>query len=323
MSDRPRPDGVSAEAPTDLPPEGWWDVLKRTALRFWKESGTDNAAALTYYAMLALFPAFIVLVALLGLFGQASTVDTIVDILESIGSEKAAEAFREPAESVVSNRGGAGALLGAGLLGALWSASGYVGAFARANNDIWEVGEGRPFWKLKPIQILITLVAILGVAVVAVALAVSGPIATEVGSAVGLSDSAIWVWRVAKWPLMALAVVLLIALLYYTTPNVERPALRWFSPGAAVAIVAWLIASVAFAAYLANFGSYNATYGTLGGVIVLLLWLWITNCALLIGARFDAELEREREIRAGEPGARDEIQLPEREPSDDGAGHAE
>jgi membrane protein len=302
------------QSPTDIPPRGWWAVLKRTAKRFRKENRTDWAAALTYYAVLSLFPALIVLVAILGLVGQQEAVDELLQTVEDVGSPQAAEAIRGPLEGVVQNRGGAGALLGIGLAAALWSASGYIGAFTRAGNEIWQVEEGRPFWKLKPFQILVTLAAVLILSVVAIALVLTGPVAEALGDAIGLGDAAVLAWQIGKWPVLALLLVLLIAMVYYLLPNVRQPRFRWISPGAVVALVAWVVASAAFAFYVANFGSYNATYGTLGGAILLLIWLWIANCALLLGAQFDGELERERELRHGEP-AHEEIQLPPKEPA--------
>jgi membrane protein len=215
---------------------------------------------------------------------------------------------------VVANRGGAGALLGIGLVAAIWSASGYIGAFTRAGNVIWQVEEGRPFWKLKPFQILVTVAAIVLLSAVAIGLVVTGPLAEAVGDAIGLGDAAVLAWDIAKWPVMALLLVLLIAMIYYLLPNVRQPRFRWISPGAALALVAWLVASAGFAVYVAEFGSYNATYGSLAGAILLLVWLWIANLALLLGAAFDAELERERELMAGRP-AHEELQLPPKEPA--------
>ena len=275
------------------PAEGWWPALKRTAVEFKDQNGQDDAAALTYYAVLAMFPAFIALVALLGVVGRESTVTTLVDIVQEIGSEQAAEAFRGPAQSAVSERGGAGALLGIGVVAALWAASGYVGAFTRANNDIWKVEESRPFWRLKPLQLGITLVVVMGAALLTTALTLTGSVAFQIGDVIGLGSTAVWVWQIAKWPVMLIVFALIVALLYRATPNLGRRRFR-LSPGAGLAVLVWLIASVGFAIYVANLGSYGATYGSLGGVIVLILWLWITNIALLIGARFDAALDAER-----------------------------
>ena len=199
-----------------------------------------------------------------------------------------------------------------GILGALWSASGYVGAFGRAMNAVYEIDEGRPFWKLRPVMLLVTLVAILLVAVVLVMLIVSGPLASSIGSVIGLSTQAVTVWNIVKWPIIVLFVVLIVAILYYATPNVKQPKFRWLSVGAVVAIVVWILASVAFAFYVATFGSYDKTYGSLAGAVVGLLWLWITNLALLFGAELDSELERGRQLQAG-IAAEEELQLPARD----------
>ncbi len=221
------------------------------------------------------------------------------------------EAVRGPLQSI-SRSTGAGLTLVLGLLTALWSASGYVGAFGRAMNRIYEIGEGRPFWKLRPLQVVITLIAVVLVALVALSLVVTGPLAQAVGSAIGLGSTAVTVWNIAKWPVLVAVVVLIVAILYYATPNVKQPRFRWISTGAAVAILVWVVASAAFGFYVANFSSYNKTYGTLAGVIVFLLWLWITNLALLFGAEVDAEMERARQLQGG-IAAEDELQLPARD----------
>jgi len=302
-------------SPTDLRPRRWWRVLERTIAEAREDDLTDWAAALTYYGVLALFPAFIALVALLGLVGQhPETTNALLDIVEQVGSEQAAEAFRGPIEGVIQAKGGAGALLGVGLFGALWSASGYVSAFGRAGNRIWEVREGRPFWKLRPLQILVTLVVVILVAAAALLLVVSGPVLEAVGDAIGLGEAGLWAWRIVKWPVLLVIALGVVTLLYYTTPNVRPPKLRWITPGSAFAVLVWIVASAGFAVYVTFSGSYNATYGSLGGVIVLLVWMWISNLALLVGAQFDAELERERELAGGQP-AEEELQLPERDPS--------
>lgn len=306
---------AAPRTPTDVHARGWWHVLRRTVREFLADELKDRAAALTYYALLSLFPAVIVLVALLGLLGrEPATTDAVLDIVRQVGSREAADAVEGPIRDVVRQKGGAGALVGVGLLGAIWAASGYIGAFARAGNAIWEVEEGRPFWRLKPVQIAITILLVLMVAVVALALTLTGGIARAVGDAIGLGDTALLVWDIAKWPAMLVIVILTVAMLYWLTPNVKRPAFRWISPGAVVAIVGWIVASVGFAFYVGNFGRYNETYGSLGAVVVLLLWLWITNLALLLGAQFDAELERERELMSGDRAAEERIQLPARHP---------
>ena len=300
--------------PTDLEKQNWKGVLKRTVSEFRDDNLTDWAAALTYYGVMSLFPMLIVLVAMLGLVGQQNTVDTLIGSLDEAGLSTMADNIREPLEGVVNSKGGAGALLGFGLLGALWSASGYIGAFMRASNAIYEVEEGRPFWKLRPLQIAITLTGVLLLSLVAIGLVVSGPLAEAIGDAIGLGDTAITLWGVAKWPVMLAIVMGMFAALYYIAPNVRQPKMRWVSPGGVVGVLLWIVASLAFGFYVSNFGSYNKTYGTLGGVISFLVWMWISNIAILLGAEFDAELERERELKAGLP-AQEEIQLPPRQPA--------
>jgi len=305
------------DSPTDLPKRSWWNTLKRTAKEFQDDNLTDWAAALTYYGVLALFPGLIVMIALLGVFGQyPQTVNAMLDVVSQVGPSTAVDTFREPIQGVVQQKGGAGALLGIGLLTALWSASGYIGAFIRASNAIYEVEEGRPFWKLRPLQIVITIIAVITLSMVGVALVVTGPLAKAIGDVIGLGDTAVQVWNIAKWPAILIVVMTTFALLYYAAPNVKQPKFRWVSPGGIVAVLVWIAASAIFALYVSNFGSYSKTYGSLGAVILFLTWLWISNIALLFGAELDAELERERELRAGEP-AHEELQLPPRQPPKD------
>lgn len=288
-------------------------TLKRTVTEFKEDNLTDSAAALTYYSVLSIFPALIALVALVGVVGDPQTItQNLTDIVGSIGPESAADTFTDPIKDVTSDRGASGIMLIVGLVAALWTASAYVGGFIRASNKIYEVQEGRSFIKLRPLQMLITLVLILFLALVLVALVLTGPIAEYVGAAIGLGDAAVTVWNIAKWPVMLLAVLVMIAVLYYSSPNVKLPGFKWITPGSVLAIVVWLLASAAFAFYVANFGSYNKTYGALGGMVVFLVWLWITNVAILLGAELNSELERSRELKEGTPGAEREIQLEER-----------
>ena len=302
------------DSPDDLTKPSWRYTAKRAWAEFNADHCTDLAAALTYYAVLALFPAVLALVSLLGIFGQGeSTTQTLLDMVRDLGQASTADQLEGPINQM-TQAGAAGFALVAGLLGALWSASGYVGAFGRASNRIYEIDEGRPFWKLRPLQLLLTLAGIVLVGLVLVGLVVSGPVARTVGDTIGLGSTAVTVWGIAKWPVMLLAVVVLVAMLYHATPNVKQPKFRWVSIGAAVAIVVWVLASLLFGLYVANFGSYNKTYGSLAGVIVFLLWLWITNLALLFGAEVDAELERSRELQAGIE-AEETLQLPPRDDS--------
>lgn len=304
-------DDSKPDQPTDLTGRSWKFILRKTFREFSDDQCTDLAAALTYYAVLALFPAILALVSLLGLIGQGQQgTGALMDAVSSVAPTAA-----DTVGGIVgqlSQSSASGVTLIIGLAGALWSASGYIGAFGRAMNRIYEIREGRPFWKLRPMMLLITLIAVVLVALVAVGLVVSGPVAETVGSAIGLGDTAVTVWNIAKWPVMLAVVIAIIAILYYATPNVKQPRFRWMSLGAAVAVVVWILASVGFGFYIANFSNYDKTYGSLAGVIVFLLWLWITNLALLFGAEINAEIERGRQLQAGLP-AEDDIQLPARD----------
>ncbi|OBF50578.1 YihY/virulence factor BrkB family protein [Mycolicibacterium monacense] len=300
------------ESPTDLTKPSAFYVLRKTAREFGHDQCTDLAAALTYYAVLSLFPAVLVMVSLLGVFGQGRrTTDALLDIVSDVAPASTVDTLRPTIEQLVESPS-AGFALVIGILTALWSASGYVGAFGRAMNRIYEVDEGRPVWKLRPLQLVLTFAALLGAALVAFMLAVSGPVAEALGNAIGLGEAAVTAWSIGRWPVILLLVVVAVAVLYYATPNVQQPKFRWISLGAGLAILTWIVASVGFGFYVANFSSYNKTYGTLAGVIIFLLWLWITNLALLFGAELDAELERGRQLQAGLPAER-ELQLPPRD----------
>ncbi len=300
------------DSPTELTRPSLFYVLRKTAREFSKDQCTDLAAALTYYAVLSIFPALLAAVSLLGVFGQGErTVTAVLDIVADLGPSSAVDTLRDPIQQLVQTPTAGVALL-IGLAGALWSASGYVGAFGRAMNRMYEVDEGRPVWKLRPQMLLVTLVGLICLAAGALMLAVSGPVAQAVGDAVGLGGTALAIWNIARWPIILLLVIIAVAILYYTTPNVQQPKFRWISIGAVLAIVTWIVASAAFGFYVANFSSYNKTYGSLAGVVVFLLWLWITNIALLFGAELDSELERGRQLQAGLP-AEEELQLPPRD----------
>jgi len=293
-------------------------TLKRTATEFREDNLMDWAAALTYYGLLSLFPALIALVSIVGLFGDPeSTTQKVTDIVTQIGPESAAETFSGPIESITSNRGAAGILFVVGLVVALWSASGYIGAFMRASNVVYETPEGRPFWKLRPIQILVTLIMVIMLVLLALALVLTGPLAEAIAEPLGIGDAAVTAWDIAKWPVMLAVVVMMIAVLYYASPNVKLRGFRWVTPGSIVAVIVWLIASAAFAFYVAKFGAYDKTYGALGGVVVMLMWLWITNLALLFGHELNAERERSQELAEGKARAEKEIQLePRSEPKE-------
>jgi membrane protein len=306
-----RANGRAPAGPTDLPARSWWSILKRTVKEFREDNLTDWAAALTYYAILSIFPALLVLVSVLGVIGESAT-QPLLDNLSKVAPGPAQDIFTNAIEDLNRSQGAAGLLLIVGIAAALWSASGYVGAFIRASNVIYEVEEGRPFWKLRPIQIAITLFMIILISIGAVAVVLTGPLAEEVGNVIGVGSAAVTAWDVAKWPVLVLLVSLMFSVLYWAAPNVRQPGFRWITPGGVTAVLLWIAASAAFAFYVANFGSYNKTYGTLGGVIIFLVWLWISNIAILLGAELNAELERGRELAAGEPAER-ELQLAPRD----------
>ncbi|MGN6275717.1 MAG: YihY/virulence factor BrkB family protein [Solirubrobacterales bacterium] len=314
----------SATVRRDYKPEGdtsktgLWPTLKRTLTEFQEDNLSDWAAALTYYGLLSLFPALIAMVSLIGIFGNPQTTTAkLTEIITEIGPESGAKTFQGPIKSIVENRSAAGFAFVFGLAAALWSASGYVGAFIRASNVIYETPEGRPFWKLRPLQIAVTLAMIVMMALLAVGLVLTGPVVEAIAKPIGLSGTAVEVWNVAKWPVMAAIFILMVDVLFYASPNVKVRGFRWVTPGAIVAIVVWAIVSALFALYVANFSSYDKTYGTLAGLVVLLLWFWITNLAILFGHQLNAERERSAEIDEGLPRAEKEIQLePREEPKD-------
>jgi len=312
-TDAPAPDDPrKPRSPDDLTKPSWRYVARKTFREFFADQCTDLAAALTYYAVLAVAPALLVLVSLLGLTGDpATTVDKLLGIVQDLGPADAVKTF-QPVLERLTTQSAAGITLIVGLVIALWSASGYVAAFSRGMNRVYEIPEGRPFWKLRPVLLLVTLALLVIAVLVVVALVLSGDVARSVGSTLGMSDTFVTVWNIAKWPVVVILVIVAIALLYWATPNVRQPKFRWMSVGAFVALLVWVLASVGFGFYVANFGSYDKTYGSLAGVILVLLWLWITNLALLFGAELDAELERGRQLQAGIP-AEETIQLPPRD----------
>ncbi len=311
--DASEPDsGAKPDDPGDVKAPTWKYTARKTLREFTDDQCTDIAAALTYYAVLALFPALIAILSLLSLVGQSQkTVETSMGIVTDLGGASVAETLRPTVESF-ANASGAGLALIIGIAVALWSASGYVMAFSRGMNRVYEIREGRPIWKLRPAMLLITLIMVLMVVLIALMLVVSGPVAATIGNTIGLGSTLLTVWTFAKWPVILLLAVLTVAMLYYSTPNVKQPKFRWISVGATFAIVVWILASVAFGFYVSTFSSYSKTYGSLAGVIVFLLWLWITNIALLFGAELDAELERARQLQGG-VAAEEELQLPARD----------
>lgn len=304
-SDAPGPDEGPA-SPVRLSGTSWWAALRRTVAEFQKDNLTDLAAALTYYSVLSIFPGVLVLVSLLGLLGKRTTDDVQGTVRDVVPAGDIRDILDVAITQVRDNTGTASLAAVLGLLAAFWSASGYVGAFMRASNAIYDVPEGRPIWKTLPIRLGVT--AVIGVMLLASALIVvfTGRLAEVAGDVLGIGGAAVTAWGIAKWPVLLLLVSLMFAILYWASPNARQGGFRWITPGGVVAVLVWLLASAGLALYVVNFGSYNKTYGTLAGVIVFLIWLWLTNVAILIGAELNAELERGRAIAAGYP--------PDREP---------
>ncbi len=290
--------------PSDLGGSGWKGVLKRTFKEFSDDNLTDWAAALTYYGILALFPALIVIVSIVGLLGQ-STTNALIENISAVAPGPAQEIITNAIKNLQGSKGAAGLLAIVGLAGAVWSASGYIAAFMRASNSIYDIGEGRPIWKTLPLRVGLTLVLMILSVISIIAVVISGGLAAQVGKLLGVGSAAVDVWNIAKWPVLILLVSFMFALLYYAAPNVKQPGFKWVSPGGIVAVILWIVASALFAFYVANFGSYNKTYGTLAAPITFLVWLWISNIALLFGAEMNAEIERGRRMAKGEP-AQDE-----------------
>lgn len=297
--DRPTSEERPPKTPTQLPKTSWREALKRTGKKYKHDNLGDWAAALTYYGVLSIFPALIALLSILGLLGR-STTDSLLKNVGSLAPGAARDILETMVHQLQSSGGRASIGLIVGILVALWSASGYVAAFMRAGNAVHDIGEGRPVWKTLPTRFGITVVVVVLLACIAVGVVFTGPLARRTGSLIGLGDTAILVWNIAKWPVMVLLFSLILALLYWAAPNVRR-GFRWVTPGSLLAVVIWLVASALFAVYVANFSSYNKTYGSFAGIIIFLVWLWISNIAVLLGLALNAELDRARAIRHGHP----------------------
>jgi membrane protein len=301
---------ASASRPADSHATGIAPTLKRTVKEFSEDNLPHWAAALTYYGVLSIFPALLAVVSILGLIGS-SAIQPLIDNLASVAPGSAKNILTDALKGLQEG-GGSGLLFIVSLAVAIWSASGYISAFMDASNAIYDIEEGRPIWKKLPLRIGITVLMLVLLSASALAVVLTGPVAKQAGALFGVGDSALAVWDIAKWPVLVLIVAFMFSVLYFAAPNVKQPGLKSVLPGGVVAVVSWLVVSVAFAFYVANFGSYDKTYGTLGGVIVFLVWLWLTNIAILLGAEFNAERARGRHIASGHR-ADDEPYLPPRD----------
>lgn len=286
--------------PTQLRPRSWFGVFKRTITEFKADNLTDWAAALTYYGIQSIFPAIIALVSILGLVGPSAT-QPLINNLDKLAPGPAQQIFTGAIHGLQHSRSAAGVLFIVGVAAAVWSASSYISAFMRASNAIYDIDEGRPFWVSIPVRLGVTIVLLALLAISAIAVVITGGLAAQVGKLLGIGGTAVTIWDIAKWPVLLLLVSFMFSILYWASPNVKHPGFRWLSPGGVFAVAVWVIASGLFALYVANFSSYNKTYGALAGIIIFLVWLWISNLAVLLGAEWNAELERGRRIEAGQP----------------------
>jgi membrane protein len=276
----------------------WGFILKRTMRSFSGDQCTDLAAGLTYFGVLSLFPALLALVSILGLVGQSSAgIGALFGMVDQLAPGMT-DVLKGPIKNLASSPA-TGWALAVGIVGAIWSASGYVGAFGRALNRVYGVREGRSALVLRPVQLGVTLLTLVLVSLMALLLVVSGPVLSFIGGLIGLDQAFQVAWSIIRWPIVVIVIVLLVAVLYAATPNIKHPRFRWLTPGSLAAIVVLGIASALFAFYVANFANYDKTYGTLAGIIIFLLWIWIANVALLLGAELDSEVERARELVAG------------------------
>ncbi|MFI7405491.1 YihY/virulence factor BrkB family protein [Streptomyces sp. NPDC049541] len=298
------PDGdverAAPDTPAKLPKGAWAAVLKGSLKEFKDDELADRAAALTYYGVLSLFPALLVLVSLLGITGRSAT-DKVLTNIRQLTPGSARDIITRAVEQLQNNAGTGSVMALVGIVLAVWSASGYVAAFIRAANAVYDMPEGRPVWKILPVRVGVTVVLMVLAVMSALIVVFTGGLARQTGQALGIGDTALTVWSIAKWPVLVLLVTVMIAILYWATPNAKVKGFRWITPGSLLALLIWLAASAGFAFYVANFASYNKTYGTMAGVIVFLVWLWISNLAILLGLEFDAESVRQRAIAGGLP----------------------
>jgi membrane protein len=297
---------------SDLPDGAWRRIARRTFDHYRSDGVSNLAAALTYRSVLSVFPGLIALVALLGVLGQyPQTFNAVLQIVGGFAPSSTVQSVSGPVRQIIIHKGGASALLGVGLAGAIWGASGFIGTFSWASNVIWEARRGRSWYRQWPLNLAVTLIATVLITLILCALILTGPIASAVGSQLGIGPTALQIWGIAKWPAIIIVVTLMISALYYIAPNVRPPSWRWLTPGAAFAVLTWAITTSLFGLYAANFGSYNKTYGTLGAIVTFLIWVWLTNIAMLLGIELDSEIERERQIVVADQAT--PIQLPLRQ----------
>jgi membrane protein len=288
------------DGPTELPRPSLLAVLKRSRAEFRNDHLTTLAAALTYYAVLAVVPGLVVVFVALGFFGGDIT-NRVVTQVNDVAPASSGQFVHSLMTQARSHKTGTGVMAIVGVAIALWSASSYVNAFRQASNVIYGIGEGRPAWKTVPLRLGVTALAVAIMVVCAVIVVVSGSIARAVGNAIGAGHAAVLVWSIVKWPILLILVSILLAVLFWASPNAKQAGIKWVSPGGVLATVIWIVVSAAFAFYVTNFSSYNKNYGALAGIVIFLIWLWLTNLALLLGAEVNAELDHAKAIAEGLP----------------------
>ncbi|WP_431797300.1 YihY/virulence factor BrkB family protein [Microbacterium kunmingense] len=313
MPDSPASVGAAKPSwPTDLRPETWRYLLRRTFVEFIRDDGVDAAGSLTFFGVLAIFPAGLAIMAVIGIVGDS---DDVRERLLSLLGQVAPGPVIDTADAVLANvtgSSGADVTLILSVAVALWSSSIYVTAFGRCVNRIYGVAEGRPYWKRKLLQLGLTVVLLTAVIVMIAIVMLSGPTLRFIGDLLGIREAALDVWDIVRWPVFAVALVAVIVILFRGTGNVRPPRFRWLALGALFAMLLMGAASIGFGFYAANFARYNETFGTFAGVTVFLIWLFLVNAALLLGVELNAEVERGRELQAGIP-AEGGIQVPVRD----------
>ena len=290
----------AARGPLQLPRRTWPATVRRTLQEFLEDHLLQWAAALTFFGVISLFPALLAMVALLGLIG-APALEPLIENVSELAPGAARDITLEALRRIEDGADRSSLSFTLAVAAALWSASAYVGAFIPAANVVWEVEESRPIWKKLLLRIGLTVALLLLIVATALTVLLTGPIAEQLGALAGVGEAAVELWELAKWPFLALVMMLLLSILYWVAPNVRHPGWRWVLPGSVLAVGVAIVASAGFTLYIAHFGRYNATYGAIGGVLVFMLWLWLTNIAILLGAEFNAEIERALAIDGGSP----------------------
>ena len=289
-----------------------WTILRRAGVRFYDDQMTQHASAMTYYALMSLFPAALLALSLLGLLGEyPRTYDALIDYLQRVVPEPTLSTLDASLRGALRNKGTAATALVVSVLLALYGTTGVLESARRALNVVFEVARGRKMLRRKAVDVLSTVLLMSLVLAALVLIFVGGAFARDILGYLGLGDSGAEIWGTARWPAAVLVAGTVFAWIYYKTPDVQHRSFKAIVPGAAIAVVVWIGLSLAFSEYISRFADVSAVYGAFAGVIVLLGWLWLTNCIVLFGAELNAEIERERELAEGVPFA-ETLALPDK-----------